>query len=338
MSDADNRFDSRAMDRFTELIGRCEGLGADPEANIRTLVALFGGFLGAACTLYYRMERGVLTAAGQWNAPPGLDAVVPADGHICHAAAAAGGPETLIIRDLDGTPYASTDPAVTHYGFKACIARTVRIGGRCVGVLSALFRQAITPDAADLALASLCAVCVAGEERGRALTSDACREKERLGLSLDTVPVMVLALDLAGRLTYINARGCEIIGDERGTVLGKEWIRSYVPFESQDEIWGVFHGIVSGAFTRNTYENDIVTRQGVRRIVWRIAVLRDDDGAVAGVLAAGEDVTEQRRLEREAQRRLEDLERFSKFAIGREVKMMELKKRLRELEGKGGDE
>lgn len=36
----------------------------------------------------------------------------------------------------------------------------------------------------------------------------------------------------------------------------------------------------------------------------------------------------------ELRRRTEELEKFEKFTIGRELRMMELKKRIRELEGK----
>ncbi|MEK6623602.1 MAG: histidine kinase, partial [Bdellovibrionota bacterium] len=67
-------------------------------------------------------------------------------------------------------------------------------------------------------------------------------------------------------------------------------------------------------------------------------------GKVLGVLAAARDVTAQKRAEREVaeQRtreltRLAELERFQKLTVGRELKMIELKKEIEELKRRLGE-
>ena len=88
---------------------------------------------------------------------------------------------------------------------------------------------------------------------------------------------------------------------------------------------------------------------------YNASVYRDGDGNVLGVFAAARDVTEQieaqRRLAEEqakeldqqanALERLAELERFQRLTVGRELKMIELKKEnesLRKLAlGDGGD-
>ena len=44
------------------------------------------------------------------------------------------------------------------------------------------------------------------------------------------------------------------------------------------------------------------------------------------------DITESKKMQDELKEKIEDLERFSKFAVDRELKMEELEKKVKELE------
>ncbi len=55
-------------------------------------------------------------------------------------------------------------------------------------------------------------------------------------------------------------------------------------------------------------------------------------GDVAAVLTSARDVTKRKTAEKELQKRLEELERFTTLAVGREKRIMELKRRIAELE------
>jgi hypothetical protein len=70
-------------------------------------------------------------------------------------------------------------------------------------------------------------------------------------------------------------------------------------------------------------------------VLYNASVYKDVQGNVMGVFAAARDVTAQKKAEAEVaeQRareleRLADLERFQKLTIGRELKMIELKKEI----------
>jgi hypothetical protein len=77
-------------------------------------------------------------------------------------------------------------------------------------------------------------------------------------------------------------------------------------------------------------------------VLYSASVYKDARGNVLGVFAAARDVTAQKRAEAEIaeQRgkeleRLSELERFQKLTVGRELKMIELKKDIELLKSQG---
>jgi len=70
-------------------------------------------------------------------------------------------------------------------------------------------------------------------------------------------------------------------------------------------------------------------------VLYNASVYRDGAGNVLGVFAAARDVTEQMQAQRESAERqareldrLAELERFQRLTVGRELKMIELKKEI----------
>ncbi|MGD0609609.1 MAG: hypothetical protein ABSA53_39310, partial [Streptosporangiaceae bacterium] len=73
-------------------------------------------------------------------------------------------------------------------------------------------------------------------------------------------------------------------------------------------------------------------------VLYNASVYKDAGGAVLGVFAAARDVTAQKRAESEVAKqrareldRLAELERFQKLTVGRELRMIELKKEIEDL-------
>jgi len=61
------------------------------------------------------------------------------------------------------------------------------------------------------------------------------------------------------------------------------------------------------------------------------SLIFDAAGQAAGAIESLRDMTERKRIEAELRRNLEELERFNKLAIGREIKMIQLKEEINEL-------
>jgi PAS domain S-box-containing protein len=63
------------------------------------------------------------------------------------------------------------------------------------------------------------------------------------------------------------------------------------------------------------------------------SLIYDAAGQVAGAIESLRDVTERKHMEEELRKNVEELERFNKLAIGRELKMIQLKEEINELLG-----
>ena len=64
--------------------------------------------------------------------------------------------------------------------------------------------------------------------------------------------------------------------------------------------------------------------------------VQDKTGAIIGVAIFAQDITERKHMEEELTQNVEELERFRKLAIGREIKMIQLKEEINELMGQLG--
>lgn len=127
---------------------------------------------------------------------------------------------------------------------------------------------------------------------------------------LDAAPLAVVALDLTGRILSINRFLEELSGYRLAEVVGRDWFDTFLPERDRNRIREIFQMALTQAPTRGN-RNPIVTRTGEERdLEWNDEVLADDQGRVTGLVAIGQDVTEQVRAERTAR---ESEERFRKL-------------------------
>jgi len=150
-------------------------------------------------------------------------------------------------------------------------------------------------------------------ERKRAVATIQ-EERDRAQQYLDIAEVILLALDMEGRITLINRKGCSTLGWEEHELLGRNWVDTCLPVRLRDKIRTAFHNLLTGDFSY--IENEVLTKSGEERMIgWRNTVLRDGEGRLIGTLSSGEDITARKRAEEELQRlsgrllRLQDEER-----------------------------
>lgn len=125
------------------------------------------------------------------------------------------------------------------------------------------------------------------------------RERDRAQSYLDLAEVMLLALDLNGRIELINRKGCEILGWTEAELVGRDWFELCVPARHRAQSRLGWEEIVDGRRDPFDYTEDtVLTRDGAAKLIaWRTTVVRDERGRTIGTLSSGEDVTERRRAE-----------------------------------------
>lgn len=157
-----------ALDR----INRCLiEFGPDSVANISRLTALCGELLGADAAVYNRLEKGVLSAVGQWNVGSDFNPVNLIEGTLCGEVLARKGDELVLLCGLSGSllPGRAAPDGGSPRTF-AGIA--VKSGAGAAGILCAVFRDGAGADAVVAKVMGILASAIGLEEerlrRGKA--------------------------------------------------------------------------------------------------------------------------------------------------------------------------
>lgn len=119
-------------------------------------------------------------------------------------------------------------------------------------------------------------------------------ERDRAQRYLDTPDVILLALDLEGRITLVNRYACVVLGWSHAQLLGRDWFDACLPAEQRAERKDAFHSILSGDLA--AVDTVVRTKNGDERLIgWRHTLLRDEAGRVTGTFSAGADITDRAR-------------------------------------------
>ncbi|MHC4559816.1 MAG: PAS domain S-box protein [Planctomycetota bacterium] len=119
------------------------------------------------------------------------------------------------------------------------------------------------------------------------------QEQNRAQQYLNIARVIIVALDIKGRVTLINKMGCEVLGYREEEIVGNNWFDFCVSEEKRQEVRDLFQKLMAGEVkVAEYYENPILIRGGQERIIaWHNTTLRDKAGhmklASVGQLAAG---------------------------------------------------
>ncbi|MFP4431488.1 MAG: response regulator [Spirochaetaceae bacterium] len=135
--DIDQSERNRAQAKLRRINQIFNSLGTDPEENIRRIVGEVGELLGAACSLYNKLDDAgeSLCAWTGYNLPSDYKMQDAPEGHICYEATMRSPDVPVTISELRGTPYETSDANVAKYGLRSYLGYPVRSRDRIVGAL-----------------------------------------------------------------------------------------------------------------------------------------------------------------------------------------------------------
>jgi PAS domain S-box-containing protein len=153
--------------------------------------------------------------------------------------------------------------------------------------------------------------------------------RERLRLLVDHAPAALAMFDREMRYLEVSRRWRDdyFLGDQ--DVIGRS---HYDVFPEIPAYWREMHRRGLAGETLSADEDAFERLDGsVQWLRWELRPWREADGTVGGIVLFSEDISKRKLAEHELKQRNEELERFNLAAIGRELRMIELKRQVNAL-------
>lgn len=129
--------------------------------------------------------------------------------------------------------------------------------------------------------------------------ADLYQAEHRWRTLLENVPLIVIGLDIDGRVIYANPFLLHLTGYTATDILGKDWFEQFIPSSERPQLTQYFQQLLTQSDAPARYQNTILMRSGEKRtIVWHNTVLRASNGTIAGSMSIGEDITERLVIDR----------------------------------------
>jgi len=150
----------------------------------------------------------------------------------------------------------------------------------------------------------------------------------------------LVTINVTGKITDVNEATSRVTGVARGDLVGTDFSDYFTEPDLARE--GYLRVFAQGFVT--DYPLTIRHTGGeLTEVLYNASVYKDPAGRVLGVFAAARDVTDWKRAESEITKqrareldKLAELEHFQKLTVGRELRMIELKKEIEELRAAAG--
>lgn len=159
-------------------------------------------------------------------------------------------------------------------------------------------------------------------------------EAERAKTFFDVVSGIVVTIDKNGNIDAINKKGAQFLGYDTNEIIGKNWIDNFIPQIERESVNLIFNNLIGSKEIKDDsyHENNVLLKTGKNALIgWHNSLLKDQNGNVIATVSHGEDITEKKIEEEKDKKQMEDYERLNQLMMGRELKMVELKKEIEKL-------
>jgi PAS domain S-box-containing protein len=154
-----------------------------------------------------------------------------------------------------------------------------------------------------------------------------CRNQALLNAIVDGTPDAVYIKDLKGRYLLFNGAAGKIVGKDPRDVIGKDDTFIFPPDEAR--LMMDLDRKIMGSGEVQMVEEPVTKSAGKKAVFLSIkGPVFDAGGAITGVFGISRDVTEHSEKELELKRKFEEIEKYNKLMMGREIRIVELKKEV----------
>lgn len=150
---------------------------------------------------------------------------------------------------------------------------------------------------------------------------------------LDASPTMIFYKDKENRFIRVNKALAEANNLSKEQIEGKTMWDIY-PKEIADHYWQDDKEVMASGKPKLGIVETMPTKDGIVWVRTDKIPYRDEQGNITGIFGFSLDITELKKAKEELEKKLWALETFNKSAVDRELKMVELKKKIEILEAK----
>ena len=169
------------------------------------------------------------------------------------------------------------------------------------------------------------------------LRMELAEQAEYLKSIVELAPIGIKLLDRDSRVLRVNAAGLRMLGAESEWELAERPILALTETEGRPAFTAMLKRVFDGG--SGSLRQNITDLRGAKKTFdVRMVPFRESDGSIKAALAMFDDKTWEVEQERHLQADYEEMEQLNKTLVGRELKMIELKRDLEKLKaGKAGD-
>lgn len=174
-----------------------------------------------------------------------------------------------------------------------------------------------------------------GKDLGE-MEEEELRESERKFRTIfEKANDIIIYLDSHGKILDVNKRVEGITGYKPEEVIGKNFAKlGVLGIKDLPKMIKLLGNVIKSGNPVQLVELNLNHKNGNLVAVEVNTSVIKEEGKVEGFLTIIRDITKRKRARGELEKRTKELEKFQRLAVGRELKMVELKKRIKELENK----
>ncbi len=201
--------------------------------------------------------------------------------------------------------------------------------GQPIGLIAVIGQNPLQETKQAEMVLQLVAPRAAGELERRQ-TEQALRQSEaNYRLIVENQRDLLVKTDIDRRLLFVNPACCAFLGKSEEQLLGTsivEWIHP----EDRAAANSVF-ALLTQPPHECVYEERIITQGDWRWVNWAAKAVLDENGAVTGMISSGRDITDRKQAEAKINEQMAELKRWYHVTLGREDRVIELKRQVNNL-------
>jgi PAS domain S-box-containing protein len=159
------------------------------------------------------------------------------------------------------------------------------------------------------------------------------KEKQEQEAILDSIPALIFYKDRENHFIHVNLTYSNMIGIPKKDLEGKSGSDIF-PKEQSDKFFEDDKEVIESGKAKTGIIEEAKFPDGNHWVRTDKIPFKDEKGNAIGIIGFAIDITESKKAEVKKSEYLEELEKFRNLMIGRELKMIELKEKITELEAK----